>query len=171
MARPANRLWVMSDTHFGHKKIIAMCGRPENHEELMFKSLSEIPENDVLIHLGDICMGKDSDHHDKYIEPLKCRKWLVRGNHDPKSISWYLSHGWDFVADSITLRLFGWGIVLTHVPTPQDDPGVVNVHGHLHNTGHRGKSPEGCILYSPELEGYKPVLLQKLVPDKPKEDV
>lgn len=157
--------WLISDTHFAHEKIIELCGRPTDYEERMFKALSRIPKDDVLIHLGDICIGKDAEVHKKFIAPLQCKKWLVKGNHDNKSNSWYLANGWDFVGYTLKDKYFNFKILFSHIPHV-DNGFDLNIHGHLHNTGHR--DPEGIFdekhkLFAVEYTGYKPIELKQFL--------
>lgn len=164
-----NTYWITSDTHFNHEKVKEYCGRPDNFESLIQKGLSAIPAKDVLIHLGDVCIGRDEYVHSTYIEPLLCTKILVRGNHDKKSGNWYLDHGWDLVVDYLGLEAFGKSLLFSHVPKNMRDFRFdVNVHGHLHNEKFRDRqfcedAPEKYILYAQELRGYKPVKLTSLL--------
>lgn len=165
------RMWITSDTHFGHDKmhLPEYCNRPENFEERIFKGLSQIPAGEVLVHLGDICIGDDENWHNQYIRPLMCRTVLVKGNHDHKSDSWYLDHGWDFVCDGLYVRKYGFKILLTHIPQLPGSHFDINVHGHLHNKTHRPfKDFEGSQyrLFSQEFNNYQPILLSKLVQKK-----
>lgn len=125
--------WLTTDTHLGHDALINYTGRPHNFSDLIMKRHKEIVHpQDVLIHLGDICMRNDARWHTKFMYGLVCKKWLIRGNHDRKSNVWYLTHGWDFVADSFTITRHGMKILFSH--TPQQDRGYdVNIHGHFHN--------------------------------------
>lgn len=134
------KFWLVTDTHFGHAKLVEY-GRPVDFERRLFDSLSRISSEDTLIHLGDVCVGRDQDIHDKYITSLICRKWLLKGNHDNKSTTWYLNHGWHFVADSFTLRFNHQNILFSHVP--RADSGYdINIHGHFHDNDHRKYEPE-----------------------------
>ncbi len=92
------QIWLTTDTHFGHSKII-QWGRPNNFEDKILTALQQQTEHgDILIHLGDFCIGKDLFWHNQYIANLPGRKhWLLLGNHDKKSTSWYIAHGWDWV--------------------------------------------------------------------------
>lgn len=156
------KMYLITDTHFNHKKVIEYCGRPENYEQLLFSSMNNVPEDSVLIHLGDVCIGKDNEMHEKYIKPLKCKKWLIRGNHDRKSDSWYYERGWDMVCDQLMLKRFGKRVLFSHMPQPRlavpsINPSVmgiplfdINIHGHFHNTSHRSVEPELQRIYSKE---------------------
>lgn len=134
--------WIVTDTHFDHDQIIEYCGRPANFAELILKRLkSRVMPGDVVIHLGDICIGSDEVWHQRLMSGLVGKKWLVKGNHDKKTNSWYLNHGWDFVADSMKIRLFGLDIVLSHIPVA-DNGFDLNIHGHFHNSDHHRHEPE-----------------------------
>ena len=150
--------YIITDTHFNHED--KMCtedvGRPKDYAERIYNSLINLREEDVLIHKGDICIGKDKEMHDKYIIPLKCKKILVKGNHDNKSNNWYLDHGWDFVCDTFTMKYEGKKILFSHIPQPWDGVSDMNIHGHLHNCGHREPARLSFNkLLSLELHGYR----------------
>ena len=123
--------WVMTDFHLGHKdKMVKWCGRPENYEDILLHSLAGIPDEDVLIFLGDFCIGNDEFWHETHLR-YKRTNILVKGNHDSKSDSWYYKHGWSAVVESFTLKRFGKTILFSH--KPQRDSGYdLNIHGHIH---------------------------------------
>ena len=140
----------------------------EVDDRLRWKGLKAIPEEDTLIHLGDICIGNDTEIHEQ-IAALKCRKILVRGNHDKKSVTWYEEHGWDFVCDGFSLIFHGRYLYFSHRPTPVMYNFSENIHGHTHGNMHR--SEEYIAYYeksyhkdfSPELVGYKPIRLDTFI--------
>jgi len=167
------KYYVISDTHFNHDEIIGYCNRPENHELQLYQGMQSISEDGILIHLGDICIGNDEEVHENFIKTILRRKILVMGNHDSKSASWYLEHGWDFVCDSFKLKYCGKVICFSHKPQPWDGDWEINIHGHLHNLGHRENEYKDLKqwhrLYSPELMGYKPIELSKFIQTKRKD--
>jgi calcineurin-like phosphoesterase family protein len=121
-----------------------------------------------LIFLGDICIGNDRDVHDFYVKDLPCKKILVRGNHDVKSYSWYIDHGWDLVVEQLKIKLFGKTILFSHIPEGLAHIGWdVCIHGHFHNMMHRPecfiRHNKSYLLYSPELENYKLCELSKFL--------
>lgn len=126
------KIWLTADTHFNHKKLIEYCDRPEDYEERILRGFQEIHHSDLLIHLGDICVGGDAQVHDDIIKKIPCRKWLVRGNHDHKTNNWYLRNGWDFVATAFESDLFGKRVLFTHAPRFQSVEYDCNIHGHMH---------------------------------------
>lgn len=157
--------WVLTDTHFGHEILHDVCGRPENFEDrILANTRKYIKPGDVLIHLGDFCIGNDAKWHEIFMVSCAGKKWLIKGNHDRKSTSWYLSHGWDFVGDEIRLHMFGKEIVLSHMPVDVRGIGTINIHGHSHNTRHH---PENEVSNHHRLffieHGYAPVKLERLI--------
>lgn len=164
-----NNFYIITDTHFSHAKMINENIRPADYEERIAKGLSKLTEDDTLIHLGDICMGKDAYVHEKYIKPLKCKKILIKGNHDGKSVSWYLNHGWDWVCKQMYDVYFGERILFSHVPKPKQDRYDFNIHGHLHEGIHRHSEVSEFYnkkfnkLIALENDGYNPISLKSFI--------
>ena len=131
------RWWITTDTHFNHEAIKKYCDRPDDCEKRILKGFEVIKSQDILIHLGDICIGNDAEVHERHINPIKCRKILVRGNHDRKSTTWYLTHGWDFVCEKFSLKRCDKQILFSHWPLVWDGYYDINFHGHFHNANHR----------------------------------
>ena len=170
----------MTDSHFGHKKLLEYGERPADYGEQIIKGIQDLPrELDTLIHLGDVCIGNDLDHHNRLLFVLRSRfkrNILVRGNHDNKSDSWYFERGWDFVCRGFTGKYFGKNLLFTHIPLPMehDYRTDLNIHGHLHGGGldsHRigdvpSYDPDFHIDVAPELRGYAPINLEKIICQK-----
>lgn len=159
--------WLISDTHFGHRnmELESYCSRPKLFEDMILRHLLCVKPEDVLIHLGDICIGKDEDWNSTLHTLVKGKKILVRGNHDSKSLTWYTGHGWDFVCDSFSLNICGKNILFSHRPVPENGYDI-NIHGHCHNNEHRDdeRTNRGKqILISMELNNYMPYSLRKTV--------
>ena len=133
------KYWVSADLHLGHDKMIEIAGRPNNFEHTIIDAHRDlIRHEDIFICLGDVCIGDDLLWNCSLLFELDCKKWLIRGNHDRKTDSWYLDHGWDFVAESVLLNRYGFRILLSHKPEPYVDNNFdINVHGHLHGDSHR----------------------------------
>jgi calcineurin-like phosphoesterase family protein len=139
------KIYLITDTHFFHAKMVPFCGRPTNFTELIGENLLKacFTKHDVLIHLGDICIGHDELAHDLYIKPWPCKKWLIRGNHDSKSNQWYLDHGWDWIGTKFQDRFYGKNVLFSHTPVryKEETSGMwgsdsfdINIHGHYHNS-------------------------------------
>lgn len=132
-------IWLTSDTHFNHKKIIYMGkGRPENFQEKIIKSIKQIKEGDTLIHLGDICIGGDKQIHE-FIKNLKIKKILIKGNHDKQSNSWYIRNGWDFVCHETVIKEEGKLILLKHIPIGKESAQQIDIHIHGHSHGNMSR--------------------------------
>lgn len=162
--------WLISDTHFNHTKLEEWGGRSGNWQETMFKGIAAIPRTDVLIHLGDICIGNDEEVH-RQIEDAASglNLILIRGNHDRKSLTWYTER-WDFVCDQIGLEFHGIDLLLSHRPMHPDMWRYrYNIHGHTHGNMHRAEeydqwySKDYHIDISPEVVGYTPLRLDTLL--------
>jgi calcineurin-like phosphoesterase family protein len=164
--------WIISDTHFGHERMKEFCGRPDGFEYKILNNINQcLKSDDVLIHLGDICIGNDV----KWVKQFTSinlgifRTWLINGNHDKNSYKWYLNHGFDFVSESIILDIYGKKILFSHMP--QKDIGYdINIHGHFHNSDHRRHEPELVaiknnkqFLVAMEYNSYMPCNLKTIV--------
>jgi calcineurin-like phosphoesterase family protein len=164
------KIWLTTDTHFGHKQMLEYCGRPEDFSEILLKNLlSTVKQDDILIHLGDICIGNDVMWHEKLME-IKGKHWLVKGNHDSKSNTWYLEHGWDMVCEQFSDRYFGKRILFSHKPVAWDGEYEINIHGHFHNSNPNRHEQELVAikngyqkLLAVEYTDYKPVELKKFI--------
>lgn len=157
--------WLLPDTHFGHHKMFEYCNRPVGFEALILKNVARlVRDEDVLIHLGDFCIYKNEEWHSQFMAACAGRRWLIRGNHDRKSLGWYMAHGWHFVADAVTLQIFGRHLVFSHRPLVDHESFDLNIHGHYHNTGHRtdGLTTEKHVLLFLEHE-YAPINLRSVV--------
>jgi calcineurin-like phosphoesterase family protein len=125
-------VFITSDTHFNHQNIATYCDRPPDFTEIIIKRWHEtVKPEDLIIHLGDVQIGKKSD----WIMPsLPGRKILVRGNHDQQwSNTRWMSAGFDFSCDGMLFR----NCWLSHEPAEKLPEGaILNLHGHLHNIWH-----------------------------------
>lgn len=159
------KIWVTTDTHFNHQKLIEMGVRPPDFEEQIKENLMNlVAKDDLLIHLGDICIGKEKTSSNWFKQNLLCRTVLVRGNHDHKSTNFYLDNGWDFCCTRFDLTIFGKRFAFTHSPIPWDGFFEINLHGHLHNCSHRNDKVNGYNhLVSLERNNYLPELLESFV--------
>ena len=86
-------IYVISDTHFGHKNIIEYCNRPfKSVEEMDLHMITQwnktVTDNDIIIHLGDFAFGT-SEEIRNYASQLNGKKILVQGNHDRKGVGFF----------------------------------------------------------------------------------
>lgn len=133
-----SRIFVVSDTHFGHDNIIKYCDRPfHNYEDMDWEMVkrwnSVVREEDHVWHLGDVYMGSGSKGYiDHILGSLNGKKRLILGNHD---------NGRDQLLHKHFQKIVMWrtfkefDALLTHVPVHPLSimRDYVNVHGHIHN--------------------------------------
>lgn len=147
--------FIISDTHFWHDFMIDIWIRKKWFEEKILRQLSLLPKDTILIHLWDICIGRDTYRHE-VLSQISLRKILVKGNHDKKTYSRYLEHWWDFVCDTFTLDLFNKKIIFSHEPIC-DHWYDINIHWHMHVKFDRNIGRENeWRCYSAEIESYVP---------------
>ena len=169
-----NRIWTIADTHFGHKNMVEYCGRPTDFSERIEKNLlTTLKAGDVLIHLGDICIGRDQYWHDRVIRRIPAKKWLCIGNHDRKSNTWYLNNGWDMVCRAVSFKAFQTKVLFSHKPQAlplEKDEIDLNIHGHFHNSNHRDQEPhltkrlrKNHYCFILEHQGYTVVKLENII--------
>lgn len=178
-----NKLWIWSDTHFGHRNIIRYGERPESHEVIMLSNWAErVRDEDQILHLGDVTMGAPR-RWEKIIARMPGEKFLMKGNHDHRDDAPYLRAGFEIVEPFIwrpntepDLR-----VAFTHEPIgtkwspggfPLDDWDV-NIHGHVHQKSFGTKPVEydgaplpekGYVNISVEAIDLTPVRLGNLLP-------
>lgn len=152
------KIWITSDSHFSHKNIIEYCSRPFTDVEQMNEHLVDawnscVRDGDIVLHLGDVAMGRPCDS-EPALRRLNGRKVLVHGNHDSKRhMRLYASLGW-----SICERLIVDDVLLQHRYLPDDDHGFELVlHGHAHGTQHARKKHIDVGVDAARSHGYAPI--------------
>jgi calcineurin-like phosphoesterase family protein len=76
--------YFTADEHYGHANISGFTGRPFEDVHTMNCSLIEehnkvVTKEDIVIHAGDFCWGKQANH---YIKRLNGQHIFLRGSHD-----------------------------------------------------------------------------------------
>lgn len=132
-------VFLISDTHFGHKKILDFKrndGTPlrnfssltDMHVQMVERWNSVVNSGDKVYHLGDVAFSTEGL---KLLAMCNGIKRLVRGNHDLRKTTDYLQ----YFKEIYGVRQIN-GIWLTHVPMHLDcvlqERVKMNVHGHLH---------------------------------------
>ena len=117
----------------GHESLTDDGFRPKGFSEKILKNLKRaVTPKTTLMHLGDVSFDKNDYWHDEITQLPWEKKWLLLGNHDKRSESWYLARGWDFVGMEMVQHMFGKKILFSHMPRPIGDCDL-NVHGHFHD--------------------------------------
>lgn len=153
--------WLITDTHFYHD--LTKHGRPPNHTELTINNLKRLlAPQDLLIHLGDVILYKYK-HLKDILDSIPGTKVLTIGNHDRKSVQWYMWNGFSFAATTFQLD----NVMFSHKPThPLPNDVRLNIHGHWHNDTRYPKPnyyDDRYHLLSLEKSDYKPINLSTIV--------
>jgi len=130
-------IWITSDHHFNHEKIIEYCDRPfdntsDMNEYMIAKWNSVVRPDDMVLHLGDFALQMNEEEVTALVSKLHGNIILVRGNHDRFGVEKFKRCGFvDIVKKKIEFKNF----ILTHRPIPVGDlNGKINIHGHVHNS-------------------------------------
>jgi len=157
----AENTFLISDTHFFHVNIGRYCQRPENWQELIVQNWKRLvkPE-DIVLHLGDVALGKKSDW-ENLGKSLTGVKYLLRGNHDRGgSVGTLFGFAHAFSEQFLCFLLGHRKIILSHRPLKVLNPnGAVNFHGHIHNNPCEFENDGIHFNLSVEVLGYCPVRL------------
>lgn len=135
-------IFITSDYHLNHAKILDYCTRPFTSVEEMNTTLISnhnaiVKKTDTIFILGDLGFDvKDATRSLKsLIQSLNGNKYLIKGNHDSHSnnnfwldvgIKEILPHGYELMGE----------FILSHKPMENRfiKDGYLNCHGHLHGT-------------------------------------
>lgn len=157
-----SKIWLTTDTHFNHSKLIEKGFRPPDFQAQIIKKWNWlIAPTDHVIHLGDVIVGNDHELG-RINVMLNGTKSLVRGNHDKRTKTFYRQNGFCEIVDAMVIG----HVLLTHEPYQDELPSgcTLNIHGHLHDDNHRRHDYEikpWHKLLAIELTNYEPVLLHK----------
>ncbi len=135
------QFYILSDTHFGHKNICKYEERPSNYAEIIVERWNKtVKKNDNILFLGDLALT-DKTNAMKWCHQLQGNKFMIRGNHDGKSETWYKDCG--FTTVEPIFRRFKdkyekyITVLFTHEPVQNLPKGWFNIHGHIHLGRHR----------------------------------
>jgi calcineurin-like phosphoesterase family protein len=133
--------FFISDTHFGHDRIIGYCNRPFKDYREMDRAMEEnwnavVGKGDTVWHLGDFAFGRDAEPW--YIRNIADRLHghihLIRGNHDAlaenqlKSRFASISDYKEITEQGHKIVLFHYGLRTWH----HDLRGTWHLYGHSH---------------------------------------
>lgn len=139
--------WVTSDHHFLHDNIVGFCRRPghedgdtQRHNHRMRNNwINTVRPTDTILHLGDLVLGSRADAEALLGGKMELpgRKFLLKGNHDKRSRSFYESLGFEIV-DPFDLEVNGYRVFFSHYPLIPPvktlGEGEINLMAHVHNS-------------------------------------
>lgn len=140
------RIFVVSDTHFGHDREFLWGPRGftnyREHDEAVINNWNAVVgEDDIVYHLGDVMLG-DNEHGMECLRRLNGQIKIIRGNHDTDV-------RWKLYAELPNVELLGWAemikykkylFYLSHFPTMTSNlekshylrEHLINLYGHTH---------------------------------------
>ena len=165
-------IYFISDTHFSHSNIIKYCNRPFNNVDIMNEALinnwnSIVNKNDIVYHLGDFTI--DYDNLGELVKKLNGKIYLIRGNHEGKSIKFYNEIGLKVLPSKT--KLDEYNFILSHKPLDNNliPDNYINIHGHIHNNILDNKfNSDNHYCVSIEKINYMPIALEVLLSRKAK---
>lgn len=176
-----SNVWFISDTHFGHKRIIQYCNRPWNHgkdengeiiatdedviamdNEIIRRWNSVVKPDDIVWHLGDFALG-GKQVAERVFPQLNGKINLVMGNHDHWKIDWYYGLGFNRVYDrNVIIHDF---VILTHTPLMflNNNCPFFQIFGHVHDsTAYQTWTKNSCCVCV-ERHDYAPVSWKRIM--------
>jgi calcineurin-like phosphoesterase family protein len=150
-----DKLFLTSDTHFFHERIIEFSSRPFKNNEHQTNELIRlwnevVPEDGVVIHHGDLCWTGNIDRIIWLLQQLNGSITLIYGNHDYQNKldreiikGIFKSHGGDTmdIANILVREDNNQQIIGCHYPMLFWPRGAIMTHGHIHS-GPLSKSSE-----------------------------
>ena len=154
-----NKVFVISDLHFGHNNMAIRRGFSsiKLHDDFIIESWNKVvSNNDTVYILGDITHEKSAYY--TQLDKLKGVKKVVLGNHDlSRHVPELLKH-----VNSVCGMVLYKGFILTHCPISKTQFGryKYNVHGHIH----QNIIEDYCYInVSCEAINYTPILFTELI--------
>lgn len=178
------KVWITSDTHFGHANIIKFCERPFADVHEMNKVLTEnwnkvVHPDDHVLHLGDFAF-RQKNGIDEYASKLNGKIFILPGNHDKIQQLLLLStngspveNRWQVMPHIMTyfVQRTREKVELCHYPILAWNArhhGRVHLHGHVHTK--KGESKKPGYIYLPNTydvgvdnNDYTPILLEDAI--------
>lgn len=174
-----SNIFVISDTHFNHARILEFTNRAGNKIRPGFASVDEmnqkmiedwnsvVGKRDTVRHLGDVYFGSDSEANE-ILWQLNGSIQLFLGNHD---------HINDVLIKRCS-KIELWrkdrknDIIFSHMPLHASvldelSPTAWNLHGHIHdNDEPPAEKSHAWVNMSVERFGYKPIPLDEIIQRK-----
>jgi calcineurin-like phosphoesterase family protein len=154
--------FVGADLHLGHRGIIPKCRHRfcnvQEMNETIIKNWNEmVRPQDIVYHLGDLCLGRRNGGPLSWLERLNGQKVLIAGNHDRRIPSHLMTP-----YETIQVNEFKFFLVHNPHDAPADWDGWV-IHGHNHRFRPFLDVKNKRINVSAEQTLYRPVSLAFLI--------
>lgn len=154
------KIFVISDTHFWHTRIIGYENRPfksvqEMNEEIIKRWNEKVSKDDVIFHLGDFCFGNQKITSE-IVQRLNGKKVLIMGNHDEtRNVKWFMDCGFDEVYRYPIM--YNNYFILSHEPISYLKSPFVNLYGHVHGSPNNPTFTKNSVCCCVERWNYAPI--------------
>lgn len=123
-----------------------------------------VTNEDIIIHLGDFALC-NSEKLKEYASKLNGIKYLIKGNHDHSTNTFYENTNFRILPHGYKLEFDNEKYILSHKPLMdiQIPKEYINIHGHIHNSILNcafNKVIHKCVSVEC-LDDYKPMMLIK----------
>ena len=158
-------VWVWSDQHFNHTKILEYQNRQfkdifEMNEYMIEAYQKNVKKGDICLFLGDVSFGSKT----KFIEEILPRlnngyNIQILGNHDfdRKNVK---DLQFDELHSYYEIKLNDKIITFTHFPFNVEIEKMINIHGHIHSNKSTYKYQKNVSVENTE---YEPIKLINLI--------
>lgn len=159
-----SKTYFIADTHFGDDNIRRYETRPfadtsEMDRELIKRWNSTVSDTDDVYILGDFGAEKSET---EILRQLKGNIFLVKGNHDTQSNSYYRSAGFKEIYDMPIIFNGFW--ILSHEPIyVNSNMPYANLFGHVHNSPLFKDYSSHHFCVSAERIDYTPISLEEII--------
>lgn len=146
-----NQIWVGSDWHLWNtNNNYAHPYRSETDIKQFIDKIDTLPiqKDDLVLFLGDFADILDPDPYkiQWILDKIPGTKIMVYGNHDIEDMSFWLTAGFDGVADMVTIH----HMIFTHFPIHVGEE-YINFHGHLHTEKFSQLDARWVNVYNPDM--------------------
>lgn len=146
-----NQIWVGSDWHLWNtNNNYAHPYRSETEIKQFIDKIDTLPiqKDDLVLFLGDFADILDPDPYkiQWILDKIPGTKIMVYGNHDIEDMSFWLTAGFDGVADMVTIH----HMIFTHFPIHVGEE-YINFHGHLHTEKFSQLDARWVNVYNPDM--------------------
>lgn len=146
-----NQIWVGSDWHLWNtNNNYAHPYRSDTEIQQFIDKIDTLPiqKDDLVLFLGDFADILDPDPYkiQWILDKIPGTKIMVYGNHDIEDMSFWLTAGFDGVADMVTIH----HMIFTHYPIHVGEE-YINFHGHLHTEKFSQLDARWVNVYNPDI--------------------
>lgn len=134
-------IYITSDLHFRHDKIINVCNRPttiEEHDNWLIKQINKtVKTTDTVYHLGDFSFTKNIEDMQNFCNRLNGNWIHILGNHDNEKrlINAFQNTRHTIAGNYHELKYKNRHIMMLHYPMEswnKKQYGSIHLFGHLH---------------------------------------